>query len=39
VNDPDIDKKPTGEDRLRGGLKGSYDANIDIVSAQLTLKF
>jgi long-chain fatty acid transport protein len=39
VNDPDIDKKPTGEDRLRGGLKGSYDAHIDIVSVQLALKF
>jgi long-chain fatty acid transport protein len=39
VNDPDINKSPTGEDQLRGGLKGSFDAHIDIVSAQLTLTF
>lgn len=39
MNDPQIDKKPTGEDQLRGGLKGTYEAYIDIVSAQLTVLF
>jgi len=39
VNDPEIDKKATKEDALRGALKGNFDAHIDIVSAQLTLKF
>jgi len=39
INDPKIDKTPTAEDQLRGGLKGTYDAHIDIVSAQLTVTF
>jgi len=39
VNDPEIDKNPTGEDQLRGGLKGSFDAHINIVSASVTMKF
>jgi len=39
VNDPEIDKKPAGEDLLRGGLKGTFDADIDIISAQLNIAF
>jgi long-chain fatty acid transport protein len=39
INDPDINKTPTGNDTPRGGLKGSYSAHIDIVSAQLTMSF
>ncbi len=39
VNDPEIDKTPTGNDKLRGGLKGSFDAHINILSAQLSMKF
>jgi long-chain fatty acid transport protein len=39
INDPEINKTPTGYDLTRGGLKGTYDAHIDIVSAQLTMNF
>ena len=39
INDPGIDKKAAGEDALRGGLKGTYDAKIDIISAQLNIMF
>ncbi len=39
INDPQIDKKPTGEDLLRGGLKGTYEAYVNILSAQLTVLF
>jgi len=39
INDPDINKTATGDDRLRGALKGSYSTHIDIVSAQLTMSF
>ncbi len=39
VNDPEIDKDPVGEDMLRGGLKGKYEAHVDIFSAQLNLTF
>lgn len=39
VNDPEIKKTATGEDQLRGALKGYFDAHIDILSAQLTWKF
>ena len=44
VDDPEIDKTasfiPTpNEDALRGSLQGSYDASVDIVSAQLTYIF
>lgn len=38
VNDPEIDKDSVDEDMLRGGLKGSYEAHVDIVSVQLNLK-
>ncbi|OGW47085.1 MAG: hypothetical protein A2Y66_06435 [Nitrospirae bacterium RBG_13_41_22] len=39
INDPKIDKDPTGDDAIRGGLKGTYDAHTDILSAQLTVTF
>ncbi len=39
INDPEINKTATGYDIPRGGLKGTYDAHIDIVSAQLTMNF
>lgn len=39
VNDPEINKTATGEDQLKGALKGTFDAAIDILSAQLTLRF
>jgi long-chain fatty acid transport protein len=39
VNDPEIDKDAVDDDMLRGGLKGSYGADVDIVSAQLNLTF
>jgi long-chain fatty acid transport protein len=39
VNDPEIDKTPTGNDKLRGGLKGSFDTHVNILSAQLSMKF
>ncbi len=39
INNPKINKTPTGEDASKGGLRGTYDAYIDIVSAQLTLTF
>jgi len=39
VNDPEINKKATGEDLSKGALKGTFDAAIDIVSAQVTLRF
>ena len=39
ADDPKIDKTATGEDALRGNLKGEYDANVNIVSAQLNWIF
>ena len=39
VSDPAINKNPVGEDALRGGLKGTFDAHINIVSAQLNVNF
>ncbi len=39
VDDPNIDKSPVGEDAVRGGLKGTYDANVNIFSAQVVLHF
>lgn len=39
INDPDIKKTATGDDRLRGALQGTYSTQIDIVSAQLTMSF
>jgi long-chain fatty acid transport protein len=39
INDPEIDKKAVEEDLSKGALKGYFDAAIDIVSAQVTLRF
>lgn len=39
VDDPQIMKTPTGEDQFRGGLRGTYDAHVDIVSAQVQMNF
>jgi long-chain fatty acid transport protein len=39
INDPEINKSATGEDAARGGLKGKFDAGIDIISAQLNIAF
>lgn len=39
INDPEIDKTATGENAVKGGLKGKFDAHIDIVSAQVTWSF
>lgn len=44
VNTPEIDKRanpldPTNENNLRGNLKGSYDADVKILSAQLNWNF
>ncbi len=39
VNDSRIDQTPTGENAVRGGLVGKYDSHIDIVSAQVNLRF
>ncbi len=39
VDDPRIDKSPTGEDAVRGGLKGTFDASVDIISGQIVWRF
>lgn len=39
VNDPEIYKTPSGEDAIRGGLSGYFDAHIDIISGQLNIFF
>jgi hypothetical protein len=39
INDPEINKSATDEDQLRGALKGTFDADIDIISAQLNISF
>jgi long-chain fatty acid transport protein len=39
INEPEMNKTAAGEDALRGGLKGTFDASINIVSAQLNLVF
>lgn len=39
IDDPEIEKTATGGDALRGGLRGSYKSHIDIISAQLTMRF
>jgi long-chain fatty acid transport protein len=39
ISDPAIDQNPVGENALRGGLKGSFDAHIDIIAAQLNVAF
>jgi len=39
VNDPKITKTATGENALRGALNGSYDSQVDLLSAQLRWMF
>ena len=43
VDDPEIDKgvalSPEDENFFRGNLRGEYDAEVDIVSAQITWQF
>lgn len=39
VKDPVINKSPSGEDASRGGLKGTYEASVDIASVQLVYNF
>lgn len=39
INDPKINKTPTGEDAVRGGLIGTYSSYVNIVSAQLNFRF
>ncbi len=40
VDDPEIRKSvTTAEDTLRGGLRGTYDASVDIISAQMRFAF
>jgi long-chain fatty acid transport protein len=39
IKDPVINKTPMGEDATRGGLNGTYDAYVNIVSAQVKLNF
>ncbi len=39
INDPEIEKTATDDDRLRGALRGSFSAHIDIISFQITMKF
>lgn len=39
TDDPKIEKTATGEDTLRGALRGTYDASGDIVSVNFNLAF
>jgi len=39
INDPEIYKYLKGEDAIRGALRGSFDADIDIISAQMIWRF
>jgi long-chain fatty acid transport protein len=39
ISGSNVNQTPTGENAVRGGLQGSYDSHIDIISAQLNLKF
>lgn len=39
INDPEIYKTTAGEDAIRGGLRGHFDAHIDIISGQLNIYF
>lgn len=39
VQDTAISKAAIGEDRIRGGLSGSYESSVDIISAGLAWKF
>lgn len=39
IRNSSIDQTPTGENAVRGGLQGSYKSHIDILSAQLNVRF
>jgi long-chain fatty acid transport protein len=39
VENPEIRKTASGEDLLRGGLSGSYESKVDIISAEVSLIF
>jgi len=39
VNNASIEQSPTGENAVSGGLNGTYNSHIDIVSAQVNLRF
>jgi long-chain fatty acid transport protein len=39
VSDSAINKNPVGEDAVRGGLRGTFDSHINIISAQLNVNF
>lgn len=39
INDSRIDQTATGENAVRGGLQGSFETHIDIISAQINVKF
>jgi long-chain fatty acid transport protein len=39
VADADVNKSPTGENALRGGLKGTFDSSGDIFSAQVAFRW
>lgn len=39
VRDAEVNKTPTGEDAVRGGLVGTFDTYINIISAQLNMRF
>jgi long-chain fatty acid transport protein len=39
IEEPKINKDPSGNDVLAGGLKGTYDASADILSFQANYKF
>jgi long-chain fatty acid transport protein len=39
VEDSETRKTATGEDQFRGGLSGSYDCSVDVISAEVTWGF
>lgn len=39
VKSPEIRKAAAGEDQLRGGLSGSYESKVDIISAEVSWHF
>lgn len=39
ISDSKVNKTPTGEDALRGGLVGTFKTHINILSAQVSLRF
>lgn len=39
IDDPEVDKTATGEDQVRGALKGTWDASVDVFSVDFNLMF